>query len=317
MSKTYAGLMFIGDPHLASRIPGFRKDDYPKVVLEKLDWCLETAKKEQLLPILLGDIFHYPRDNANWLLVEFMRLLEPFKGEVLSVTGNHDCFENNLSEHDSLLLFSQAKQLRLLDQSDVWQGMIADKQVQIGGSAWNQAIPTEFVRVPEVDSVFWLTHHNLAFNPEWQGMLSARPIPGIDFVINGHIHTPQQPLQRGDTQWLNPGNIARVSRGDTHSQRAPQMLVMHPMVEGWHSENRVVPHEAYEAVFHASIEQAYTATAQPSAFITGLAELQSRQTHSGAVLHEFLKENLKNVDPQIAQYIFQLAQEFIEHDAAE
>jgi len=39
MSKTYAGLMFIGDPHLASRIPGFRKDDYPKVVLEKLDWC--------------------------------------------------------------------------------------------------------------------------------------------------------------------------------------------------------------------------------------------------------------------------------------
>lgn len=27
------GLLFIGDPHLEARVPGFRKDDYPQVVL--------------------------------------------------------------------------------------------------------------------------------------------------------------------------------------------------------------------------------------------------------------------------------------------
>ncbi len=316
MNKTYAGLMFIGDPHLSSRIPGFRKDDYPQVILNKLEWCLTCAKEEQLLPILLGDIFHYPRDNANWLLVEFMRLLEPFTGEVLAITGNHDCFENNLSEHDSLLLFSQAKQLKLLDQSGLWQGTIVDKQVQIGGSAWNQKLPTEFVCASNVDTVFWLTHHNLVFNSEGNDMLSIRPIAGIDFVINGHIHTPQSPQQQGNTQWLNPGNIARVSRGDTHSLRQPQVLLMFPDTQGWRSENRIVPHEPYETVFHAQIAQNVETAAQPSAFITGLAELQSRQSHSGAVLKEFLEENLKNVDAQVADYIFELAQEFIENDTA-
>ena len=34
------GILFIGDPHLASRAPGFRKDDYPRAILKKLQWSL-------------------------------------------------------------------------------------------------------------------------------------------------------------------------------------------------------------------------------------------------------------------------------------
>jgi hypothetical protein len=36
----YQGILFIGDPHLASRQVGFRKDDYPRVILKKLSWCI-------------------------------------------------------------------------------------------------------------------------------------------------------------------------------------------------------------------------------------------------------------------------------------
>ena len=39
-SMEYEGLLFVGDPHLASRVPGFRKDDYPRVALEKLPLLL-------------------------------------------------------------------------------------------------------------------------------------------------------------------------------------------------------------------------------------------------------------------------------------
>ena len=48
-------------------------------------------------PVLLGDLFHYPRDNANWLIVE---LLELFQGTILSIWGNHDCNENALGDDD-------------------------------------------------------------------------------------------------------------------------------------------------------------------------------------------------------------------------
>ena len=85
------GLLAIGDPHLECRVPGFRKDDYPRVVLDKVGWCLAYARDHKLLPILLGDIFHLPRDNANWLLGELMVL---FHRGVLGIYGNHDVREN-------------------------------------------------------------------------------------------------------------------------------------------------------------------------------------------------------------------------------
>src|SRR3954466_15620706 len=79
--RSYDGVLCIGDPHLSSRVPGFRKDDYPRAILAKLRWAMTLAQRENLLPVLLGDLFHYPRDNANWLIVE---LLELFHGTVLA-----------------------------------------------------------------------------------------------------------------------------------------------------------------------------------------------------------------------------------------
>jgi len=44
------GLLFIGDPHVASRPPGFRKDDYPEAILQKLQWALDYAREHRLGP---------------------------------------------------------------------------------------------------------------------------------------------------------------------------------------------------------------------------------------------------------------------------
>ena len=72
---SYDGILIIGDPHLEGRQPGFRKDDYPTVILDKLAWCLDYAAANRLLPAILGDLFDKPRDNPNWMLV---RLLDMF-----------------------------------------------------------------------------------------------------------------------------------------------------------------------------------------------------------------------------------------------
>jgi hypothetical protein len=36
--EQYSGLLCIGDPHIASRAPEFRKDDYPRTSHGKLEW---------------------------------------------------------------------------------------------------------------------------------------------------------------------------------------------------------------------------------------------------------------------------------------
>ena len=116
----YVGLLLIGDPHLEGRQPGFRKDDYPNVILEKLAWCLDYSWQNRLLPAILGDLFDKPRDNPNWLLG---RLLELLHGEVIGLYGNHDVHYNpELTADDSLSLLVKSNRIRLVDRESPCAG---------------------------------------------------------------------------------------------------------------------------------------------------------------------------------------------------
>ena len=112
---THKGILFIGDPHVASRVPGFRCDDYPDVVLDKLAWCMDYAQQEELRTAILGDLFHFPRDNANRLLA---RLIDILSGQCpLAIYGNHDVHENQLTMDDSLSVVAASGAIQLLDRS--------------------------------------------------------------------------------------------------------------------------------------------------------------------------------------------------------
>src|SRR5262249_14394545 len=150
----------------------FRSDDYPQVILQKLQWCLDYARRERLVPILLGDLFHYPRDNANWLL---STLLEMLDYTVLAIYGNHDCYtQSELTRDDSLHVLASAGRLRLLNPDAPWRGRICDRTVIVGGTPWGRSLPERFdghvdhatpgASGPndQAPLVFWLAHHDLA-----------------------------------------------------------------------------------------------------------------------------------------------------------
>jgi predicted phosphodiesterase len=306
----YRGLLAIGDPHLASRVPGFRKDDYPRAVLGKLRWCLNYAREQRLLPCLLGDLFHWPRDNANWLLGELLGLLT---NETLGIWGNHDCTEASLGADDSLSVIMQGSRLRLLDESTTWSGTMNGRRVFVGGTPWGQRVPETFDAAShdEPAIVVWLTHHDILFpGYEESGRFKPFEIPGVDIVINGHIHRPLADVVQGRTTWLNPGNIARISRSDTTRERLPRALRIDVDADGWHQQFVEIPHLPFDDVFHAEVVD-QCLPANESSFVRGLAELMSRRTQSGAGLQEFLNQNLPQFDPRVADEIRCLAQELL------
>ena len=95
--------MFIGDPHLESRVPGFRKDDYPATALAKFRWCLQFARDNKLQPFLLGDLFQLPQDNPNWLIGEVIAAIrETIDAPLPAIYGNHDVRQNSLKSNDSI-----------------------------------------------------------------------------------------------------------------------------------------------------------------------------------------------------------------------
>lgn len=303
----YAGILCIGDPHLASRTPGFRKDDYPREILRKLEWSLDYARKEKLLPVLLGDLFHFPRDNANWLVVELMGLL---RGLVLGVAGNHDCNENALTDDDTLAVLAAAGRLCLLERTGPWRGIIAGRQVLVGGTCWGQPLPQQ-VENASGELVIWIAHHDIKFpGHEEMGRLGCREIPGVDLLINGHIHRPLEDVVCGSTTWINPGNIARVSRGDASRQRVPSVLRIDVEAEKWSKRLIALEHKPFDEAFYPEMEDRPLQVSE-SLFIRGLAQLESLKT-GGAGLQAFLDQNLDQFEPDVAEEVRRLAEEVLD-----
>lgn len=315
---SYKGLLAIGDPHLEARIPGFRKDDYPHVILEKLRWSLDYARSESLLPMILGDLFHLPRSNPNWLLVEVM---QQFDMEILGIYGNHDVHENTLSDDDSIRVIEQAGRIRLLNGNADYQAEISGRPLVIGGTPWGRRLPEKYDRPSRSDSsslVIWLAHHDVMVpGYEDQGRIRPREIPGIDLVINGHIHRCLGEIHKGRTCWLTPGNISRRARSDAARQHRPAVLRIDINQTGWTYQYVEIPHQAFDQVFHAAVADTAADDDTGSAFVSGLAELQARRTQTGEGLMLFLEKNLDQFETEVVNEIKQLAYEVTRNDGSE
>jgi DNA repair exonuclease SbcCD nuclease subunit len=301
----------IGDPHLEGRQPGFRKDDYPNVILDKLAWCLDYANEQRLLPAILGDLFDKPRDNPNWLLVKLLSLL---RTEVIGLYGNHDVHYNpELTADDSLSLLVTSERIRLVSEASPWQGLIGGRTVVVGGSSYRQRIPksyaaTEIAGAAGAPLVVWLTHHDILIPGYDEGRIRPREITGVDMVINGHIHRRLADVQSGRTLWLTPGNISRRSRSDANREHLPSALRIDVSPEGYELQYVEIPHQPFDEVFHEAVAEA-AGGGEASAFVAGLAELQARRTASGAGLMEFLAQNLTQFEPDVADEIMNLTRE--------
>jgi hypothetical protein len=321
-----AGLLFVGDPHLAPHVPGHRRDDYPAVALEKLRFCLEAAAREDRLPVLLGDLFEVPRENGNALVARVLRAIdERFPAGVHALVGNHDIAGRALEDADTLSVLVAAGRVRLLSR-EPWFGRVGGRPLLLGGTDWARAIPEAVdplaLGVPAEEAagalVVWATHHDVRFaGYEEAARVAPREIEGVDLVVNGHIHRPLEPAACGRTLWCNPGNIARVRRGEG-SRRAPAALRVDvadapPRLRTSRLE---VPHRPYEEVFHedpfaAAAGEGGAAAAPGSSFVSGLEALLARRTSDGQTLTDFLTQNLSRFRDPVAAEVRRLAEEVL------
>lgn len=333
------GLLFIGDPHLEARVPGYRKDDYPQVAIEKFAWCLRYAREEQLQPILLGDLFHLPQDNPNWLLARIIETISEFHGPALpAIHGNHDVRENTRKPNDSVSILFAGGHLRLLSMEDRWQGMVQGRKVVVGGTVWGERLPKEFVgdgAPSQADLVAWITHHDILIpGYEEAGRIRPKLIPGIDVIVNGHVHRRLDPVRKDGTNWVTAGNITRRARSDASRTHIPAVVCVVPpnnasvinddSIEPFDFESQAgtpwemrwvrVPHQQFDEVFHSHVidDAEEEGPADGSAFIADLRELTQRKTDSGAGLITYLEQNVSQFDSQVAAEIMRLADDVTE-----
>lgn len=290
------GLLCIPDPHVAATPPMQRLESYMDDVLAKLAACLDEARARHLVPVVLGDLFHWPRENANSLMVALMELFRPHRPFVL--VGNHDKYQARFTADTSLAVLRAAGVVTVLDEPGLFLRLDTPTgQGLLGASPDGAPLPASVEKTGDETTV-WLTHHNVGFPDFLDKRVRIREIPGLDWVINGHIHRPQPMVVAGCTRWANPGNITRLKFCRGAMARVPAAAIWRPGLadlESW-----PVPYRPFAEVFPDQ-ELPPEETAAPettSRFLEGLTRLAWRRTREGAGLQEFLRVNLNPDSPE-------------------
>lgn len=209
-----SGFLFIGDPHLASRAPGRRTDpDFAATVCDKLAQSFEIAEKENLQPVILGDLFHRETDSEAHMLTLLFNILRRSSRKPWCLVGNHDLQEAKLTSATALAAVAATGLLSLIEEGAFGLVDCGGVLVGIGGTPYGRPVPhdvRELFGTPP-DQVIWLTHTDIRFKQNYPGALEPFEITGCDLVVNGHMHLEQPSWQAASTLWVNPGNITRVS----------------------------------------------------------------------------------------------------------
>jgi hypothetical protein len=226
------GLLFIGDPHLSSRKPGRRTDtDFAGTVLDKLDQAFTLARKAALQPVILGDLFDRAGEHDLHLLSRLLALLARHakEGGIIPVTlvGNHDMRDTELSGDTTLSVVRESGLIRVFDS--VRPFFVQGEPETINGETFMDPVavllPFSYGQedvllagvsgllkeAPNDVPVIALTHADFAFQGAYPGAKEMKAIPGVQMVVNGHMHKLTPAVRRGDTLWWNPGNITRMS----------------------------------------------------------------------------------------------------------
>ncbi len=302
------GLFLIGDPHIAATPPGQRLSSYSADILDKIEACFKRAKELGMVPLILGDLFNWPRENSNSLLVDLIALFRTYNPAVL--VGNHDKYQARFTPDVSMAVLDAANVMHLMNEAG--PSFILETpegNVLVGASPDGFPIPKTFDRGEieraelqgdsvEFIKVVWVTHHNVAFPEYKKPHYAIKEISGIDWVINGHIHRPGLTITEGATTWANPGNITRLAFTKYTLERKPQATIWTPSsvdLEKWD-----VPHRDFYEVFPdqefpLEIEDAEAAE---SKFLQGLERLAWKRTHEGSGLKQFLEENIDPDEPE-------------------
>jgi calcineurin-like phosphoesterase family protein len=206
------GFLFIGDPHVSSLRPGRRIDDFAASVLEKLRLAGEIARREELVPVILGDLFHRARENHLPTLSRLTKVLQGYPVVPLIVGGNHDKEETQLREADALYLLAQTGVIDVFDGEcrEARRFQIDGQTVSLWMAPYGSAIPSQ-ISAPGADMVVLVTHHDLAFEGAYPGAAVLQEVRGCNIAVNGHMHKTAPPVVRGMTHWHCPGNIEPLS----------------------------------------------------------------------------------------------------------
>lgn len=209
MSRIIDKIAFVGDPHLSSKTPSSRTDDYALTTIDKLDKLLNLCKKEKITHVvMLGDLFNTPTDT----LLYVNRVMQKFKEfernniYLFSILGNHSVsnmkHENKDKSSEGLIYTS--KLVRELQ----YEPFTSPSGYSVGLYGYHYSQP---IGLPSKGDKINICVAHKGYNENYEGSLTKTSCLELGYNIYalGHFHQPYDFLR--DTNYLvvRPGRFMR------------------------------------------------------------------------------------------------------------
>ena len=216
-----SSIIFVGDLHLKGSSPISRVDDYPTVILNKLESLINTAKSFSCDKImLLGDVFDSHITTLPYLakVINTFRKISDAGIDVYTIVGNHDIKNNRMDSLDS-------SALGILISTGYLK--LAPRNLIIDDTSFNCFhYPEELTNNNESCYSVCVAHRYYEFGLSWDS-LTSEDLKSLNYdaMILGHYHVPCDTLSIEDTLLYRPGSLSRSTSEPYNKLRTPRVLV--------------------------------------------------------------------------------------------
>ena len=227
MSRIVDKIAFVGDPHLSSKSPSSRLDDYSVTTINKLDKLLQLCIKNEIRYIVfLGDLFNTPTDT----LLYVNRVMQKFKEFernnifVFSILGNHSVanmkHENKDKSSEGILYTSKlVRELR-------YEPFISSSGYSIGlyGFHYSEPIGLPF----KGDDINICVAHK-GYNESYEGSLTKTSCLELGYNVYalGHFHQPYDFYRDSKYTVIRPGRFMRNTSDDFNYTNTINVDILH------------------------------------------------------------------------------------------
>lgn len=209
-------LLLMGDPHVDTRNPENRIDNYFETQWKKFDWAYELAHLENCGIVLIpGDFFNSHRAN-DFLMQHYINLLRYWSDTLTTLTifGQHDMrYHSSDRLNTPLWVLHSARALTVLQEDPISIKDPNGQEVIFRGCSWGEDIPD--IELPREAYNVLLIHRMIIRDEKlWEGQEDFTygnhllRTTKFDLIVSGDNHETFS-ISNENRMLINPGSIMR------------------------------------------------------------------------------------------------------------
>lgn len=218
------------DVHLADKNPASRKDNYLESLLNKLEQIKDICEQRKVdIAVCAGDLFHLktPLKNSHFLVSTVISLFKKFPCPVLSIYGNHDIRQDNISTLTKQPFYTLVKSGAI---SFLEEEFYADRAIRVIGMDYaSNPEYVDFNRENKGEKIQICVAHVNASSKfsdlfgervyTYQELAKTTP----DIFVFGHYHPDQGIEVHNNKHFINVGSLSRGSLKKDELSRIPNV----------------------------------------------------------------------------------------------